>query len=107
MLVALTGRGAGGRAWHGGGAGRDDHGRRRVGLALGDGAINGFTIVGAIGGDRGDRAGDRREQRADQGGVALLSGGQLGGEDLAARGINREVERLWGGGEVTHHRRWT
>jgi hypothetical protein len=35
---------------------------------------------------------DLLEQGADQGGVALLGGGQLGGEDLAALGIDREVE---------------
>ena len=50
---------------------------------------------------------DPIKQRADQGGIALFGGGQLGGEDLAGAGIDREVERLWGGGEVTHHRRWT
>src|SRR5215217_6112092 len=49
VLVALTGRGVSGWARHGGGAGRDDHGRGRVGLALSHGAVNGFAIVGAIG----------------------------------------------------------
>ena len=47
MLVALTGRGVGGRARHGGGAGRDDHGRGRVRLALGDGAVDGFAVIGS------------------------------------------------------------
>src|ERR671939_2178680 len=47
VLVALTGRGVGGWARHGGGAGRDDHGRGWVRLGLGDGAINRFAIVGA------------------------------------------------------------
>ena len=89
----LSGRGAGGRARNGAGAGRrDDHGRGRVGVALGNGAVGGCAVVGAIGGDRGDGNGDLIEQRADQGGVALLGGGQLGGEDLAALGIYREVE---------------
>src|SRR5918912_165978 len=37
VLVALTGRGVGARARHGGGAGRDDHRLRRVGLVLGHG----------------------------------------------------------------------
>src|SRR4051794_34607651 len=45
------------------------------------GAVNGFAVVGAIGRDRGDGAGDLIEQRADQGGVTLLDGGQLGGKD--------------------------
>jgi hypothetical protein len=96
VLVALTGRGVSGQARHGRGAGRDDHCRGRVRLALGDGAIDRFAIIGPIGRDRGDEASDLIEQRADQGGVALLGGGQLGGEDLAAVGINREVEMLWG-----------
>jgi hypothetical protein len=48
---------------------------------------------------------DLREQGADQGGVTLLGGRQLRGKDLAAGGIDREMEKLWGGGEVTHHRR--
>jgi hypothetical protein len=64
----------------------------RVGLALGDGAVDRLAVVGAIGRDRGDGAGGSIEQRADQGGVALLAGGQLGGEDLAAVGIDREME---------------
>ena len=50
---------------------------------------------------------DLLKQGADQGGVALFGGGQFGGEDLAGAGVDREVERLWGGGEVTHHRRRT
>src|SRR4051794_29160510 len=48
VLVALTGRGVSGRARHGRGAGRDDHCRGRVRLALGHGAVNGFAVVGAI-----------------------------------------------------------
>src|SRR3954454_17566007 len=92
VLVALTGRSVSGRARHGRGTGRDDHCRGRVRLTLGHGAVNGFAVVGAIGGDRGDGAGDLIEQRADQGGVTLLDGGQLGGQDLAAVGIDREME---------------
>src|SRR3954464_14577875 len=90
VLVALTGRGVSGRARHGRGAGRDDHCRGRVRLALGHGAVDGFAVVGAIGRERGDGAGDLIEQRADQGGVTLLDGGQLAGQDLAAVGIDRE-----------------
>src|SRR4051794_1885860 len=92
VLVALTGRGVSGRARHGRGAGQDDHCRGRVRLALGYGAVDGFAVVGAIGRDRGDGAGDLIEQRADQSGVTLLDGGQLAGQDLAAVGIDRERE---------------
>src|SRR3954467_6406596 len=92
VLVALTGRGVSGRARHGRGAGRDDHCRGRGRLALGPGAGNGFAVVGPIGHDRGDGAGDLIEQRADQGGVTLLDCGQLGGKDLTAVGIDREME---------------
>src|SRR5215204_3000135 len=69
VLVALTGHGVGGWARHGGDAGRNDDRHRRVRLALGDGAVNWFAIVGAVGDDRGDGAGDLLEQRADQGGI--------------------------------------
>jgi hypothetical protein len=92
MAVALGGRGAGGRARHGGGAWWNDHRRGRVGLALGDGAVHGFAVVRTVSDDRGDGAGDLLEQGADQGGITLFGGGQLGGEDLAARGIDRQVE---------------
>src|SRR3712207_6379088 len=40
---------------------------------------------------------DLLKQGADQGGVALFGGGQFGGEDLAGAGVDREVEKLWGG----------
>src|SRR5918998_4960121 len=92
MAVALAGRGAGGRARDGGGAGGGGHPRGRVGLALGHGAVHGFAVIRTVSDDRGEEAGNLIEQRADQGGVALLGGGQLGGEDLAAGGIDREVE---------------
>src|ERR671917_935596 len=87
--VALAGRGVGGRARHGAGAGWDDHRRGRVGLALGNGAVDRFAVVGAVGRHRGDGAMDLAEQWADLRGVALFAGGQLGGEDLAAAGIDR------------------
>src|SRR3712207_7084874 len=51
-----------------------------------------YTTLFRSSDDRGDGAGDLLKQRADQGGVTLLGGGQLGGEDLAAPGIDREVE---------------
>ena len=50
---------------------------------------------------------DPIKQRADQGGIALVGGRQLRGEDLAGAGIDREMEKLWGGGEAKHHRRRT
>ena len=78
-----------------------------VGLALGDGAVDRLAVVGAVGRHRGDGAMDLVEQWADLRGVALLGGGQLGGEDLAGAGIDREMEKLWGGGEAKHHRRRT
>lgn len=55
-------------------------------------AINWFAIVRTVSDDRDDGASDLLEQRADQGGIALLGGGQLGGEYLTAVGIDREME---------------
>src|SRR5918998_1216476 len=81
--VALAGRGVGGPGPHGARAGGEDHPPRGGGPA---------AVVGAVGGDRGDRAGDLIEQWADLRGIALFAGGQLGGEDLAAPGIDREME---------------
>ena len=107
MPVALAGRGVGARARHGAGAWWDDHRHGRVGLARSHGAVDRLAVVGAIGGDRGDGSGDLIERRADLRGVALLGGGRLGGEDLAALRIDREMEKLWGGGDVNHHRRRT
>src|SRR3712207_8960946 len=49
-------RSAGGRARHGGGTWWDDHRRGRVGLARGDGAMDGLAIIGAIGGGPGGGA---------------------------------------------------
>lgn len=92
MLVALSGRGAGGLARHRVGTWWDDHRRGRVRLVPGHGAVDGFAIVRTVSDDRGDGAGDLPKQRADQGGIALLGGGQLGGEDLTAVGIDREME---------------
>ena len=63
-----------------------------MGLALGDGAINWFAVIRTVSDDRGDGVGDLLEQGADLRGVALLAGGQLGGEDLATVGIDRQVE---------------
>src|SRR5215213_7249311 len=92
MLVPLTGRGARGRARHGGGARRDDHRHGWVGLALSHGAVNGLAIIRTVRDHRGKGTGDLIEQRADLGGVALLVARQLGGEDLASAGINGQME---------------
>lgn len=92
VLVALRGGGVDDRARHGGGAARDDHCCGWVRLGLGHGAINWSAIIRTISDDRGDGAGDLLGQRADQRGVTLLGGGQLGGQDLASTGIDREVE---------------
>ena len=73
MLVALSRRCVSGRACHGGGTGRDGHHHRWVGLVLGDGAINGFTVIRAVGDNRGDDAGNLLEQWANLRGVALLA----------------------------------
>ena len=73
MLVALSRRCVSGRACHGGGTGRGGHHHRWVGLVLGDGAINGFTVIRAVGDNRGDEAGNLLEQWANLRGVALLA----------------------------------
>src|SRR5215213_1695947 len=91
MLVALRRFGIGSRAYHRGGAGRDDHRRGRVRLARSDGAIGRFAVIGAIRRDRGDGASDLIEQGANRGGIALIRGGQLRGKDLTAVRVDREV----------------
>src|SRR3954452_14809322 len=48
VLVALTGRGARGRARHGGGARRDDHRYGWVGLALSHSAVNGLAVIRTV-----------------------------------------------------------
>jgi len=65
---------------------------RWVGLTLGDGAVDGLAVVGAVGDHRGECTGDLREQGSDLGSVALLVARQLAGEDLAAVGVDREME---------------
>src|SRR3954463_1220159 len=76
----------------GGGGGPGPGGGKGWPAAGARGADPGFAVVGAIGRDRGDGAGDLIEQRADQGGVTLRDCGQLGGKDLAAVGIDHEME---------------
>ena len=63
-----------------------------VGVTVEDGPVGGLAIIRAVRQHRGNRAIDLVEQRADQGGVALVRGGQLGGQDVAAVGIDGQVQ---------------
>src|SRR4051812_48277560 len=92
VLVPLTGRGARGRARHGGCARRDDHRHGWVGLALSHGAVNGLAVIRTVRDHRGKGTGDLIEQGADLGGVALLVARQLGREDLAGAEINGQMK---------------
>src|SRR3954453_3512239 len=62
------------------------------GLVVGHGPVDGLTIVRPVRDHRTEGARDLLEQRADLGGVALLVGGQLAGEDLASAALHREVQ---------------
>ena len=57
-----------------------------------DSLVGGIAIIRAVRQYRGNRAIDLVEQRADQGSIALVRGGQLGGQDVAAVGIDGEVQ---------------
>src|SRR5215207_2775491 len=92
VLVALTGRGPGSRAQRCGGPWRDDHRHGWVGLTLSHGAVDGLAVVGPVGCHRRKGTGDLLEQGADLGGVALVVARQLGREDLARAGINRQMK---------------
>ena len=83
MPVALAGRGTRGRARHRGRAWRDDHGHGRVGLVLGDGAVDGLAVVCPVRDHRAKGTGDLLEQWTHLGGVAFLVARQFAGEDLA------------------------
>src|SRR3954467_10165953 len=85
-------RGVGTRARCRGRARRDDHVHGRVGLMVGHGPVDGLAIVRPVRAHRAEGARDLLEQRADLGGVALLVGGQLAGEDLASAALHREVQ---------------
>src|SRR3954467_13942138 len=76
----------------GAGGGGDDRVHGRVGLMVGHGPVDGLAIVRPVRDHRAEGARDLLEQRADLGGVALLAGGQLAGEDLASAAIHREVQ---------------
>ena len=85
--------------------GRDDH--RGVGRALSHGLVNRIAIVGAIRSHSGDRVRDLVEQGTDQGGIAVLGGRQLRSEDLAAVGIDRQVQLASGPARLTAMLLWS
>jgi hypothetical protein len=58
----------------------------------GDFGINTVLIVGPITGERGQRAGDLVEQRADLSAVVHLFRGQRRGHDLTGAGIDADVQ---------------
>src|SRR4051794_6554280 len=90
MAVALGWRGVSGSAWHRRSAGWHDH--RRVRVTVGDGGVNTVLIVGPIPRERGQRIDDLIEQRADLSAVIDIFGGQRRGHDLAAAGIDADVQ---------------
>ncbi len=92
VSVAPAGRGLGIRARHRGRTWRDDHGNGWVGLALGHGAVDRLAIVSAVRDHGAEGSGDLLQQRTDLGGVTLVVARQLAGEDLAAVGINSQME---------------
>ena len=59
---------------------------------VGHGPVDGLAIVRPVRDHRAEGARDLLEQRADLGGVTLLVGGQLAGEDLASAALHREVQ---------------
>ena len=61
-------------------------------MTVEDGLVGGLAVIRAVRQHRGNRALDLVEQRADPGRVALVRGGQLGGQDVAAVGIDGEVQ---------------
>jgi methanogenic corrinoid protein MtbC1 len=57
-----------------------------------DGPPGGSAIISAVSQNRKNRAVDRVEQRASQGSVALVHGGQLGSQIVAAVGLDSQVQ---------------
>jgi len=90
MAVPLRRRGLGCLARHGGRARRDDDGR--FGVALGNTGTDAVLVVSTIGGERGHHSCDLVEQRADLGAVVDLLGRERGCDDLAAAGIQADVQ---------------
>ncbi len=76
-------------------------------MALRDTVVDAFLVVSAVTDKRGHRPRDLVEQGTGLGAIVQVVVGQRRGEDPAGVGVHAEMERLWGGGEVTHHRRRT
>ena len=74
-------------------------------MARGDAGVDTLLIVRPVARERGDGPVDLVEQGTNLRAVIDIVGGQRRGHDLAGVGIHAQVQRLWGGGEVTHHRR--
>ena len=88
--VAWTRPRIGSRAEDGGHARRDDKGWRR--LTLHDGTIDRLRIVGTIGHYQTDRTLDLIQQGIDHREIADRVRHQLGGQDLAAVGIDCRMQ---------------
>ena len=61
-------------------------------MALGHAGVNAVLAISAVGGERGHHARDLVEQGADLGAVADLLGRERGGDDLAALGIQADMQ---------------
>ncbi len=68
------------------------HDDGRLGMALGDTGCDALLVVGAVAGERGERAYHLVEQRADLGAIVGIMAGQHGGEDLPGIGVHPEVQ---------------
>lgn len=77
---------------HSGQAGWDDHGRNRLRLTFGHGAVDGLGVVRALSGDRDHRTLDLLEQGAHHREITDLVGRQLGGQNSTAIRIGRPVK---------------
>jgi hypothetical protein len=61
-------------------------------VALGDRPIHVLAVVCPVAGERRQRVLDLIEQRAELGAVISLVARQLGGDDLAAAGVDAQVQ---------------
>ena len=61
-------------------------------MALGDAVVNSILVIPAIAGERGHRACDLIKQGVDLGAVVDLLGCERGSDDLAAAGIQADVQ---------------